>query len=162
MPSYFLDLLKSHTAEIIDYSKSNLNTASERGTHSFVQYWWQTTTPVMCLVTRQHKCWIMQTNILEKFWRKKKNTTAHNKIIYFFLYFCSYFSLFPCHLCFSHYMVRVTCYIVLKTRTAIQNLHLVASKVWIQLLKIKVYIFTPYFTDKIKTLFFGPLQKWGL
>lgn len=36
-----------------------------------------------------------------------------------------------------------------------------ASKVWIQLIKIKVYIFPPYFTHKIKTLFWTP-SKMGV
>lgn len=46
-------------------------------------------------------------------------------------------------------------------QTSIQSLLLVASKVWIQLIKIKVYIFLPYFTHKIKTLFWTP-SKMGV
>lgn len=46
-------------------------------------------------------------------------------------------------------------------QTSIQSLHLVASKVWIKLIKIKVYICPPYFTHKIKTLFWTP-SKTGV
>lgn len=100
---------------------------------------------------------------------KRHKHTGHSEAVCFFVYFFYSF--------FFHYYLRLfpfflainafgTTYLGWHVRlflkqTSIQSLHLVASKVWIKLIKIKVYICPPYFTHKIKTLFWTP-SKTGV
>ena len=97
-------------------------------------------------------------------WRLN-HTTQHSSLLFFlyflqpFLYLRFFFPFLLLSLLFGTTYLGWHVRLFLK-QTSIQSLHLVASKVWIQLIKIKVYIFPPYFTHKIKTLF-GPPQKRG-
>lgn len=100
--------------------------------------------------------------------RSRDELTRHNTSCLLFSLF--FWKLFFLYLRFFPFFLAIpafgTTYLGWHVRlflkqTSIQSLHLVASKVWIQLIKIKVYIFPPYFTHKIKTLFWTP-SKMGV
>lgn len=94
------------------------------------------------------------------------HTTQHKLFAFFFIFlklFFLYLRFFPFFLAIPAFGTTYLGWHVrlFLKQTSIQSLHLVASKVWIQLIKIKVYIFPPYFTHKIKTLFWTP-SKMGV
>lgn len=113
----------------------------------------------------------MQTRSYQVFWSigKRNEHTGHSEAVCFFVYFFIaffyyyYLRLFPFFLAINAFGTTYLGWHVrlFLKQTSIQSLHLVASKVWIKLIKIKVYICPPYFTHKIKTLFWTP-SKTGV
>lgn len=114
--------------------------------------------------------WATVSESIRSAYKHAQEINSHNtiQVVCFFLYF--FWSFFFLYLRFFPFFLAIpafgTTYLGWHVRlflkqTSIQSLHLVASKVWIQLIKIKVYIFPPYFTHKIKTLFWTP-SKMGV
>lgn len=82
-------------------------------------------------------------------------------VLFFSLMFMIFLSLFSCYLCFWHYVLEGDMLSCFWNKRYSKPSSSSASKVWTQLIKIKVYICPSYFTHKIKTLFWTP-SKMGV